>query len=147
MTATKTITTKELERLAGLTETRIRQIQRAGNLPASENGRWPYPATVQQLIRFYRQRNEGTALDAARLEKLQAEARLASLRLAEEEKRLVDVFQVAERLNMFIASAKSELWGWSDIDEERRREMLAKLKAIYGAAFAEQEPKENTDES
>jgi len=120
---------KDLAKMTGLTEARLRQIAATGAIPGPTAGRWQHPETVQRLFAHYRRRNELKPLDEARLRKMQAEASMAELAYQKETGALLSVTQTFELIDQVVAALRSGILA-SSLPKEDRNDLLLELQRL-----------------
>jgi hypothetical protein len=92
----ETLNIHELEVLTGLGERRIRQLTEAKKIPRpNSDGNWPATKTIQALFIYYRNQRQPDAVAAARLVKLEEEAKYTKLRRERAEGTLIPISEVS----------------------------------------------------
>lgn len=134
------ISTKDLEKLVGLTEGRLRQIAATGAIPQPTDGAWTYPETVQRLFQHYRRRNELKPLDNAKLQKLQAEADLADIQLQRARKVLLPSEDVYKHMERVLFAIRAGILASNLIQAEKRDLLLELQRLLLKVHTEETEP-------
>src|SRR5437868_1075465 len=120
-----TVTGAELAEVLALTDRRIRDLAADGTLRAT-NGNFPLVLSVQRYVKRLRSRTEKPTIAAARRRKLEAEATLSELHLAEKQGHLVSVEAMAERLVPMLTAVRQYILG-SGLDQDTQGDILEAL--------------------
>lgn len=109
---------EELCKLTGLTDKRHRQIAKAGYFPPPENGLYQLRPTFAGLLKYYRdsssRKTRAGTLDAAKLSKEQAKARLAHLEVERLEGKLLELSLVQQTCGNICTAFTNRLANFGD---------------------------------
>lgn len=100
-----TLSAEQMEALTGLTERRLRQLAKAGYFPPPVRAQYQQAATIRGLFKYYREDHNQAAktLNGAKLKKLQADAEMAKLKLAEAKRKVIGRDVVSNYLRHWVA--------------------------------------------
>ena len=107
------ISAKTLCRITSLTDQRHRQLAQAGCFPPPKRGHYQLEATIQGLLRYYRERNnkEKASLSDEKFKKLQAERKMAELQLAKAEDKALDADAVVREWQNICLTVRQRFLG------------------------------------
>lgn len=140
----ETVSSQQVETLSGLTARRLRQLADAAKIPQPKDGNWPTVATIKGLIAHYRTQRNTDALNAAKLEKLEAETRLLALTQAEREDKLIDrdgmMFVIERGLQAMVQC----VLGMTELTADQRDAIINKLREAGKSAVEHKAANENS---
>jgi len=112
------ISGEELCHLTGLTDKRHRQLAKQGYFPPPDNGLYDLRATFAGLVKYYREaaarKVKAGTLDAAKLVKEQAKARLAQLEVQQAEGQLLELAVVQHVCGSICSAFTARLSNFGD---------------------------------
>ena len=102
----ETINTVDLASLAGVSERWITKLMADGHLPQSDHGKFPKTEAIRALLKYYREKHEGSkgTLADEKLAKLRADRQLAEVKLAKERASVADIEEVEDFLKRAAAA-------------------------------------------